>query len=493
VLDPGSGGGPNIVSEAAVQTPYWLQIELPGADRIAPGTAPGRVHLIGIGGIGMSGIAEVLLTLGYGISGSDLKESESTRRLERLGAKVFFGHRAENVAGDVDVVVVSSAVDEANPEVRAARAHLIPVIPRAEMLAELMRVKCGVAVAGAHGKTTTTSMVATVLGAGGFDPTVVIGGRLASLGGTNARLGRSRYMVAEADESDGSFLLLKPTIAVVTNIDREHMNYYRSMERLHEAYIAYINGIPFYGKAILCTDCEALAGIISRLKKRHTTYGLGEQAEIRATNLEFRGPLSAFDVSAGGDKLGRVHLEMPGEHAVRNALAAVAVGLEFGLSFPVIAEALAGFSGVQRRFDIRGETSGVLVVDDYGHHPTEIRAVLGAARRGYARRLVAVFQPHRYSRLEDLMGDFVEAFDAADEVLVADVYAAGEEPIEGVSAEAFARLLSARRGRPVVCVGSGAELAERVHAHLLPGDLVLTLGAGDITRVGGELLELLER
>ncbi len=469
----------------------WSPIDLPtGGDLPAEGTC-GRVHLVGIGGIGMSGIAEVLLTIGYTISGSDLKESEATRRLADLGAHISVGHLAEHVGEDVDVVVVSSAVDDGNPEVRAARAHRIPVIPRAEMLAELMRVKYGVAVAGAHGKTTTTSLVASVLGEGGFDPTIVIGGRLKSLGGTNARLGRSRFMVAEADESDGSFLLIKPAIAVVTNIDREHMNYYHSMERLLDAYVAYINGIPFYGRAVLCTDCDEVHSILGRLRKRYTTYGTTAAAELRAVDISYDGLTSSFGVVQEGTLLGRAQLTMPGEHAVLNALAAIDVGLEFGMSFDDCAAALTTFEGIQRRFEIKGEVGGVMVVDDYGHHPTEIRAVLRAARRGFDRRLLAVFQPHRYSRLADLQGDFAMGFEDADEVFVTDVYAAGEEPMEGVDAASLVEMMKRCHKGDVHHVAAGPGLAEAVVARARPGDLIVTLGAGDITRVGPEILDRL--
>lgn len=475
------------MSDIAKPAPAWSAIELPATEGPDAG-AVRRIHLVGVGGIGMSGIAEVLLTLGYQVSGSDLHDGEATKRLERLGGRIFLGHAAEHVDDAVDVVVVSSAVDDANPEVRKARLRRIPVIPRAEMLAELMRVKCGVAVAGAHGKTTTTSLVSAVLGQGGFDPTMVIGGRLRSLGGTNARLGRSRYMVAEADESDGSFLLLKPTIAVVTNIDREHMNYYGSMERLRDSYVAYVNGIPFYGRALLCVDCREVQGILPRLKKRYIGYGTSPDADLRAVDIHQQGLTTSFLVLHGGETLGRVDLAMPGEHAVRNALAAIGVGMEFGVPFRQSAEALSAFEGVMRRFEVRGEEAGVTVVDDYAHHPTELLAVLGAARKGFERRIVALFQPHRYSRLADLYQDFLGSFDDADMVMVTDVHAAGEQPMEGMGSERFAEELARRHRGEVVYVPAGAERPAAVAEQLRDGDLLLTLGAGDITRVGPEIL-----
>ncbi len=468
--------------------PAWAAIDLPAAAAVAPGHL-GHVHLIGIGGIGMSGIAEVLGTLGYRITGSDLAESEATRRLAKQNAKIFFSHEEGNVDPSTDVVVVSSAVDDANPEVREARKLRIPVIPRAEMLAELMRVKCGLAVAGAHGKTTTTSMVGAVLGAGGLDPTVVIGGRLKSLGGTSARLGRSRYMVVEADESDGTFLLLKPAVAVVTNIDREHLNYYRTMERLIDSYVAFINGIPFYGRAVLCVDCPEVAGLTPRIKKRYTTYGTGADADFRAVEISYDGLSSSYEVVNRGVALGRITIALPGRHMVLNSLAAVAAGLEFGMSFADCAIALAGFDGIMRRFEVKGEKGGVLVVDDYGHHPTEILATLVAARKGFPqRRIVAVFQPHRPSRVADLYNEFAAAFGDADEVLVTDIYKAGESDIEGITAEGLVEAMNRLHKGGVSHVGSGAGLADRVTARLGPGDMVLTLGAGDITRIGQEIL-----
>lgn len=468
----------------------WMGIDLPhGAP--APTRSLGRIHFVGIGGIGMSGIAEVLLTLGYRISGSDLGESETTQRLAGLGAEVALGHSEESIDPDVDVVVVSSAVDDANPEVRAARRMRIPVIPRAEMLAELMRVKCGVAVAGAHGKTTTTSLVAATLAGAGVDPTVVIGGRLKSLGGTNARLGTSRYLVAEADESDGSFLLLKPTISVVTNIDREHMNYYGTMERLIDAYIEFINSTPFFGRAILCGDDEHIASLLGRLKKRYLTYGTSLDHDFCAADIRYEGLGTTFEVLERGVALGTAHVAMPGKHAALNALAAIAVGSEFGIPFERSVAALSAFEGIMRRFEHKGDAGGVTVIDDYGHHPTEIRATLAAARNAYDRRIVAVFQPHRYSRTEDLLDEFTRCFEDADLVVVTDIYAAGEDPIDGISGAELAEAITRRHKGTVVFAAAGDTLADEVAVKVSSGDVVITLGAGDITRLGPKLLEKL--
>ena len=439
----------------------------------------------------MSGIAEVLLTLSYRVSGSDLGESEITHRLAGLGADIACGHSEELIDSDVDVVVVSSAVDDANPEVRAARRLRIPVIPRAEMLAELMRVKCGIAVAGAHGKTTTTSLVAATLAGAGLDPTVVIGGRVKALGGTNARLGMSRYMVAEADESDGSFLLLRPTISVVTNIDREHMNYYGTMECLVDAYIEFINATPFFGRAILCGDNEHVTSLLGRVKKRYLTYGTSLDHDFCAADIRFEGLSTSFEVLQRGVALGRARVAMPGKHAVLNALAAIVVAVEFGIPFDRIVAALSEFEGIMRRFEHKGDAAGVTVVDDYGHHPTEIRATLSAARGAYDRRIVAVFQPHRYSRTEDLFAEFTRAFEDADLVFVTDIYAAGEDPIDGISGAHLADAIGRGHKGNAVFVAAGDGLADEVVKFLKEGDVVITLGAGDITRLGPKLLERL--
>ena len=451
-----------------------------------------KVHFVGIGGIGMSGIAELLLNLGYRVSGSDLKESDITRRLAALGGTIGFGHREANVEGDVDVVVTSSAVKKTNPEVVAARLRNIPVIPRAEMLSELMRVKEGIAIAGSHGKTTTTSLIATVLAHAGLDPTAVVGGKLNALG-SNAKLGRGPLMVVEADESDGSFLHLSPYIAVVTNIDPEHLDHYGTMEALQEAFVDFADRVPFYGLAVLCIDHPVVQHLLPRLQKRHVTYGISPQAEWRAEDVSHAGFEARFSVSHKGQRQGDVLLRMVGAHNVLNALAAIAVAHELGIPFATTAEALASFQGVQRRFTVRGEAGGVMVVDDYGHHPAEVRATLRGARASFPqRRLVVAFQPHRYSRTRDLLGDFATAFNQADVLFLTDIYAAGEEPLPGVSGE---RLHEAVRGcghRDATFVPQRAELAQKVAARLQPGDVLITLGAGDITHAGEEILALLQ-
>ncbi|MBI5379071.1 MAG: UDP-N-acetylmuramate--L-alanine ligase [Nitrospirae bacterium] len=445
-----------------------------------------NIHFVGIGGIGMSGIAEVLLTLGYRVSGSDLKESETTQRLCSLGGAVFIGHRPEQVQG-AHVVVLSSAVTPDNPEVRAAREALIPVIPRAEMLAELMRLKYGIAVAGAHGKTTTTSMAATVLAYGGLDPTVVIGGRLNSLG-SNARLGQGEFLVAEADESDGSFLRLSPTIAVVTNIDAEHLDYYGTLDAIQEAFLRFINKVPFYGTAVLCLDEPAIQSLLPRVEKRYLTYGFTPQADVMAKEVLPAGIGSSFEVLHRQKGLGRFTLSVPGVHNVANALAAVAVGLELEIPPEGIREALAGFSGVQRRFEIKGEAGGILVVDDYGHHPTEIRATLAAAKRSWDRRTVVVFQPHRYTRTRDLLSEFFTAFHQADRLLLTEIYPAGEPPIPGVSGRQIGDGVRKHGHRDASFFETKEALVDHLLRTLEPGDLLLTLGAGDVWKVGEEVL-----
>src|SRR5438093_4218205 len=450
-----------------------------------------RVHFVGIGGIGMSGIAEVLLTLGYVVSGSDVVESETTRRLERLGARVHLGaHDAANLSEDVDVLVISSAVTYANPEVSRARELKIPVIPRAEMLAELMRMKYGVAVAGSHGKTTTTSLTAAVLREAGRDPTMVVGGKVRALG-TNARLGQGEFLVAEADESDGTFLLLSPIIAVVTNIDREHLDYYGEMERLRDAYLQFIHRVPFYGLAILCIDNVNVRALLPQIRKRFVTYGTSPEADWQARELGVEGLETTFEVWRDGRQVGPVRLHMPGRHNALNALAALAAAAELEIPFRSASRALEQFGGIHRRFEVKGEESGVLVVDDYGHHPEEIRATLHAAREGFTRRLVVAFQPHRYTRTRDLFNEFLEAFDDADTLVLTDIYPAGEERIEGVSAEAVYQALRRRGHLDVRYVDSRDRVAQALLDVAAPGDLVLTLGAGDIYRSADELLELL--
>ncbi len=456
-----------------------------------------RVHFVGIGGIGMSGIAELLANLGYVVSGSDAKRSPVTDRLESLGVTVTAGHAAANVGG-ADVVVYSSAVRPDNPEVVEARARRIPVIPRAEMLAELMRLRFGIAVAGAHGKTSTTSMIALVLEQAGLDPTAVIGGRLSAFG-SNARLGSGEYMVAEADESDRSFLKLSPSIAVITNIDREHMDAYGSFADLQQAFIDFANKVPFYGAVVACADDAELCAVMPKFARRVITYGI-DSSRLRedASAGHGRPMVSAKDVQlegfgsrctiecherrggAGTATLGTLTLLVPGRHSVQNALAAVAVGLELDVPFARIAAALAGFHGAERRFEHRGVVNGITVIDDYGHHPTEIAAVLSAARAANPPRIVVAFQPHRYTRTRDLMAEFGTALAAANEVVLTDIYAASEDPIPGVTIEALAAAVNKVRSTPVHIVPKLADMAGRVADLARPGDLVITLGAGSI-------------
>jgi UDP-N-acetylmuramate--alanine ligase len=449
-----------------------------------------RIHFVGIGGVGMSGIAEVLHNLGYEISGSDLKESEHTHRLQGLGVAFRIGHDPANVRG-ADVVVRSSAVSSNNPEIRAAATQGIPIIQRAEMLAELMRMKYGVAVAGTHGKTTTTSMVATVLAKGGLDPTMVIGGRLDALG-SNAKLGRGEFMVAEADESDGSFLKLSPTIAVVTTIDSEHLDYYRDLEHIKASFLEFVNKVPFYGSAVLCLDQPEIRGLLPSVQKRVVSYGVEAPADLIAEGISLRGLSAAFKVRYRGEPLGEVRLRVPGVHNVANALAAVAVGLELDVGFPTIRAALAEFSGVARRFQVKGAPRDVMVVDDYAHHPAEIQATLRAAKAGFQRRLLAVFQPHRYSRTQALLADFPQAFDLADRVCVTEIYPAGESPVAGVSGRQIADGI-ARRGRPeVLFIDRKEDVATSVIEMARPGDLIITMGAGDIWKACEEIVRRLE-
>ena len=446
-----------------------------------------RIHFVGVGGSGMSGIAEVLLNLGYAVSGSDLRRSAATDRLCSLGARFCEGHAAANVA-DAHVVVTSTAVHGDNPEVQEARRLGIPVIPRAEMLAELMRMKYGVAVAGSHGKTTTTSMVALVLDRGGLDPTVVVGGRLGVLG-SGARLGKGEFMVAEADESDRSFLKLSPTLAVVTNVDREHLDTYRDLADVQEAFLGFVNKVPFYGAGIVCLDDPPLQDILPRVERRLVTYGVAGQAQVSARDVQLRPMSSVYQAVLEGAPLGKVELAVPGAHNVLNSLAAVAVGIDLGVPFSAIQEGLASFTGVDRRFQVRGEARDVLVVDDYGHHPTEIRATLETLRtRAGGRRTVVLFQPHRYTRTQALWDEFCRAFNHADLLLLTDVYAAGEEPIPEVSAESLTRAISARGHRQVLYAGDLKAALEKLVAEVRDGDVVLTLGAGSVWTLGEELL-----
>ena len=449
-----------------------------------------KIHFVGIGGIGMSGIAEVLLNLGYPVSGSDLKESETTRRLASLGGRVRIGHAAENVA-DADVVVTSSAVRRGNPEVVEARARKIPVIPRAEMLAELMRLKHGIAIAGSHGKTTTTSMAAHLLAHAGLDPTAVVGGKVNAFG-SNAKLGKGDYMVVEADESDGSFLRISPALAVVTNIDPEHLDHWKTPAALRQGFVDFVNRVPFYGLAILCVDHPTVQSLIPDVEKRFVTYGEAPVADYRLSGIALEGPAVGFDAFRKGEPLGRFRVGMVGRHNALNALAVIALADEMGIPTEVTRAGLASFNGVQRRFTVRGETGGVTVVDDYGHHPAEVRATLKGARESFGRRVVCVFQPHRYTRTRDLLDEFVTAFNDADVLLLSEIYAAGEEPIPGVSGEKLAEAIRAYGHKDVTFVGDRAQLARAARARVKPGDLVLTLGAGDVTAVGPELLALLE-
>ncbi len=446
-----------------------------------------QIHFVGIGGSGMSGIAEVLVNLGYRVSGSDLKATAVTERLVALGARVAEGHAESNIAG-ADVVVTSTAVHVDNPEVTAARRQGIPVIPRAEMLAELMRMKYAVAVAGSHGKTTTTSMTALVLDRGGLDPTVVVGGRWGVLG-SGARMGKGEYLVAEADESDRSFLKLTPTIAVVTNIDREHLDTYRGLDDLKETFTGFLNKVPFYGAAVVCLDDAPVQDILHKVERRTITYGLSPQAHVSARDLSIEGQGSRYTLIASGEEPTQVRLAVPGRHNVLNSLAAATVGLDLGVPAAVIAEALGSFTGVDRRFQLRGEAGGVTVIDDYGHHPTEIAATLETLR-SYAgsRRTVVLYQPHRFTRTQALWEDFCRAFHQADVLLLTDIYSAGETAIPGIGAEDLARAIGERGHRRVVYAGTLAQATDRLGKEVRPGDLVLTLGAGSVWQAGEALL-----
>ncbi len=471
-----------------------------------------KVHFVGIGGVGMSGIAEVLHNLGYEVEGSDMKGSETTKRLMGMGISISIGHRAENVK-KADVVVISSAVNSENPEVKAARKLSIPVIPRAEMLAELARLKYGVLVAGAHGKTTTTSLVASVLGEANLDPTVVIGGKLKGIG-SNAKLGWGEFLVAEADESDGSFLKLSPTIAVVTNIDREHMDYFKNIEEIKGAFLSFVNKVPFYGLSILCGDNDYIKELMPKIQRRFITYGLGEGMDLTARDIRTEGLSSAFEAVLNGKSLGSFKVPLIGRHNVSNCLAAIAVANELKVSMDTIREALRNFSGVQRRFELKGTADGISVVDDYGHHPAEIMATLKAAseaRNSEARvrsqevnrselvtppstletaggRLVVLFQPHRYTRTRDLLSEFIDAFTDADKVILMDIYPAGEKPLPGVNSELLYRGIK-DTGKDIEYIPDREELPGYLERELKEGDLLLTLGAGDVWKIGETFLE----
>ena len=460
-----------------------------------------RIHFVGIGGIGMSGIAEVLLNLGYKVSGSDLKSSAVTQRLAGLGAETFEGHRAENISG-AEVVVTSSAISSENPEVTEAHKLHIPVIQRAEMLAELMRLKYGIAIAGMHGKTTTTSMVAAVLAAGGLDPTVVVGGRVDAMG-SNARLGKSQYLVAEADESDRSFLKLSPILSVVTNIDREHMDTYRNMRDVKKTFLDFMDRVPFYGMIVACNDDPVLRKLLPDVQRRTVTYGTKRNSDflirLGTTKLESIAdpkPLNRFHVSygkAGEHKtdLGEFTLHVPGAHNVLNATAAIAVGVGLDISPDAIRTALDQFRGVDRRFQLKGRAAGVSVIDDYGHHPTEIKATLAAARQCGFRKVHVIFQPHRFTRTRDLMDDFTTAFADADSLVVLDIYAASEKPIEGITGEILAKRIE-ERGKKAEYANSFAEAVSKAAASAQDGDMILTLGAGSVSQLGPMILEKLK-
>ncbi len=453
---------------------------------------PQHLHFTGIGGIGMSGIAEVLLNLGYQISGSDSKLSPITERLAGMGARVYEGHQASNVTG-ARALVVSSAVDPQNPELVEARRLQIPIIPRGELLAELMRLKYGIAVAGSHGKTTTTSMAATILNYAGLDPTVVVGGRVGTMGGSNARVGHSDFLVVESDESDGSFLKLAPIIAVVTNIDREHLDHYASLEVIMAAFVEFVNKVPFYGATIVCLDDPNVQTILPAITRRTITYGTSAQADMEATEIGGGHFANDFRLRYRSSDLGRFHLRIPGRHNVLNAMAAVAVAMELDVAPETIREALATFSGVDRRFQVRGKERGITVVDDYGHHPTEIRATLSGARECGFRRIHVLFQPHRYTRTFHLMDEFARAFHQADRVFVLDIYAASEKPIEGVTAESLVERLRQFGHRGAEYVGGIDRAVEAVAAVAQDGDMVLTLGAGNVWQAGERLLEKLRQ
>lgn len=446
-----------------------------------------KLHFVGIGGIGMSGIAEVLLNMGYTVTGSDLRESETVKRLTGLGAKVHIGHGAENVHGS-DVVVISSAVRQDNPEVVEAHSLNIPVIPRAQMLAELMRLRFGIAVAGSHGKTTTTSMIEAVLSHGGLDPTIVVGGKVQTLG-SNARLGEGDFMVVEADESDGSFLLLSPVISVLTNIDEEHMDHYEDMEDLENAFTAFLNKIPFYGLSVLCLDCPRVSALAKDYNKRLVTYGFNPEAELRAEDVRIDGFETRFTVIHSGEELGEITIHTPGRHNAQNALAAVAVGMELGMSFEEVREGLSKFKGIDRRMQIKGSGRGITVVDDYAHHPREIEVTIDAIKNTGAGRLLVIFQPHRYSRTKLLFNEFAEVLQNADQLYLLDIYAASEDPIEGVSSEKLYEAVRSAGYESVTYINGTKDVVETVLGDLKDGDTVLTLGAGNVWTYGEKIAE----
>jgi len=458
------------------------------------------IHFVGIGGIGMSGIAELLHNLGYEVTGSDLKDSETTRRLRELGIKVSTGHGAENI-GNAHVVVISSAVSDDNPEVIEAKRKSLPVIPRAEMLAELARLKYGILVAGTHGKTTTTSLISTILAHCGFDPTVVIGGRLKATG-SNARLGQGEFLVAEADESDGSFLKLSPTVAVVTNIDREHMDFFKTIDSLKEAFLSFMNKIPFYGVSIVCIENEHLRELLPSIHRRYVTYGFTHDAELRAVNVRKGFMSMSFETIYRGKNIGEFDLPLAGTHNILNSLAAIGAALELQIDISKIREGLKSFGGIQRRFEFKGEVNGIKIFDDYGHHPTEIKAILKAAREGLfissqqsdteTGRLFVVFQPHRYTRTKDLMDEFAPSFNDADSLILLAVYSAGEKPIKGANSETLLKRIKKAGHKSAVYIKDKEKAIEHIITALQRGDMLLTLGAGDVWKIGDEVLNTLK-
>jgi len=449
-----------------------------------------QIHMIGIGGTGMNGIAEVLLNLGYAVSGSDLQATEVTRRLEKLGARVAIGHDPKNLSG-ADVVVISSAVRDSNPEVVEARRLKIPVIPRAEMLAELMRMKLGIAVAGSHGKTSTTSMIALVLEAGGFDPTVIVGGRLNTIG-AHAKLGGGDFIVAEADESDRSFLFLSPFIAVLTNIDEEHLDQYQNVEELKKTFVHFANKVPFYSPIILCLDSPPLQGLIPQLERRIISYGFSAQADFFARDQKFENFSSSSTVYQRGEPLGCLRLNVPGKHYIANALAAIAVGLELDIPQPRIFQALESYTGTGRRFELKKVVNDIMIIEDYAHHPTEIKATLDAAKTGWPRRVLTVFQPHRYSRLSMLMKRFAAAFNQSDVLILTEIYSAGEDPLPGVSGQALFEEVSQFGHRDVHFEPDLARIPGLVASLAQPQDIVMIMGAGNINRIVPDIIAALE-
>lgn len=448
-----------------------------------------KIHLIGIGGSGMSGIAEVLWNMGYEVTGSDIKETDTTMRLKSLGIEITIGHKPENI-GSADVVVISSAIFDDNPEVIEAKKRAIPVIPRAEMLAELGRLKYGVLVAGAHGKTTTTSIIASILSLAGFDPTVIIGGKLKSMG-SSAKLGKGDFLVAEADESDGSFLKLTPTISVVTNIDREHMDFFKDIHQLKGAFLTFINKVPFYGIAIICGDDRYIKDLLPHIERRFITYGLSEGLNLIARNIRTEGVRTMFDAFFNEEHVGSFDIPLIGEHNVYNSLAGIAVAKELGIDMDIVKDSLRDFSGVQRRFETKAVVKGIRVIDDYGHHPTEIRATLRAARYVMHReggRLVVLFQPHRYTRTRDLLSEFYDSFIDADMVILMDIYPAGERPINGIDSELIAKGIR-ENGKMVEYIKDKEWIICYLMENLRKGDILITLGAGDVWKIGEEFIQ----